>query len=99
MEFLLLGLLACAAGALAGIAAAVLPIAEASAQYDIVVVDSPPILGLADTPLLSSIVFIVVAYFMLMGAVYGRDIGVLRSMKDAVRMMGEALGDMAVDMR
>ena len=30
-------------------------LAEASAQYDMVVVDSPPILGLADTPLLSSI--------------------------------------------
>lgn len=46
------------------------------------------------SPLLSSIVFIVVAYFMLMGAVYGRVIGVLRSMKDAVSMMGAALGDM-----
>ena len=30
-------------------------LAEASAQYDLVVVDSPPILGLADTPLLSSV--------------------------------------------
>ncbi len=30
-------------------------LAEASAQYDMVIVDSPPILGLADTPLLSSI--------------------------------------------
>jgi polysaccharide biosynthesis transport protein len=29
---------------------------EASAQFDMVVVDSPPILGLADTPLLSSMV-------------------------------------------
>lgn len=46
------------------------------------------------SPLLSSIVFIVVAYFMLMGAVYGRVMGVLRSMKDAVTMMGQALGDM-----
>lgn len=46
------------------------------------------------SPLLSSIVFIVVAYFMLMGAVYGRITGVLRSMKDAVQMMGQALGDM-----
>ena len=30
-------------------------LAEASAQFDLVIVDSPPILGLADTPLLSSI--------------------------------------------
>jgi capsular exopolysaccharide synthesis family protein len=30
-------------------------LAEASAQYDLVIVDSPPILGLADTPLLSSV--------------------------------------------
>lgn len=30
-------------------------LAEASAQYDLVLIDSPPILGLADTPLLSSI--------------------------------------------
>ena len=30
-------------------------LAEASSQYDLVIVDSPPILGLADTPLLSSI--------------------------------------------
>ena len=30
-------------------------LAEASSQYDMVIVDSPPILGLADTPLLSSI--------------------------------------------
>jgi capsular exopolysaccharide synthesis family protein len=29
-------------------------LAEASAQYDVVIVDSPPILGLADTPLLAS---------------------------------------------
>lgn len=49
---------------------------------------------LPKSPLLSSIVFIVVAYFMLMGAVYGRVMGVLRSMKDAVHMMGQALGDM-----
>ena len=31
-------------------------IAEASAQFDLVIVDSPPLLGLADTPLIASVV-------------------------------------------
>ena len=46
------------------------------------------------SPLLSSIVFIVFAYFMLMGVVYGLVVGTVRSMNDIVRMMAESIIDM-----
>ncbi|MDU0479299.1 AbgT family transporter [Staphylococcus chromogenes] len=49
---------------------------------------------LPKSPLLDSIVFIVFAYFMLMGIVYGAFVGTVRSMEDAVEMMGHALKDM-----
>jgi capsular exopolysaccharide synthesis family protein len=53
-------------------------LAEAAASYDIVVIDSPPILGLADTPLLAS-----VAHGTLM---------VIESGKTRTRAAVEALG-------
>lgn len=46
------------------------------------------------SPLLSSIVFIVFAYFMLMGVVYGLVVGTIRSMNDIVKMMGQSFVDM-----
>ncbi|MFT9772402.1 AbgT family transporter [Brevibacterium casei] len=49
---------------------------------------------LPKSPLLSSIVFIVFAYFMLMGVVYGLVVGTVRSMNDIVRMMAESIIDM-----
>lgn len=49
---------------------------------------------LPKSPLLSSIVFIVFAYFMLMGVVYGVVVGTVRSMHDIVRMMAESIIDM-----
>ncbi|MBE4695375.1 AbgT family transporter [Brevibacterium casei] len=49
---------------------------------------------LPKSPLLSSIVFIVFAYFMLMGVVYGVVVGTVRSMNDIVRMMAESIIDM-----
>lgn len=49
---------------------------------------------LPKSPLMSSIVFIVVAYFALMGLVYGWVVGSLRSMADVVEMMSAALRDM-----
>src|SRR5699024_12661171 len=49
---------------------------------------------LPESPLLSSIVFIVFAYFMLMGIVYGFVVGSVRSMNDLVRMMSQAIIDM-----
>lgn len=49
---------------------------------------------LPKSPLLSSIVFIVFAYFMLMGIVYGFVVGSVRSMKDLVKMMSQAIIDM-----
>ncbi|GAB3059298.1 AbgT family transporter [Sediminivirga luteola] len=49
---------------------------------------------LPSSPLLSSIVFLVFAFFMTMGVVYGLAVGTIRSMNDVVRMMGEAITDM-----
>jgi aminobenzoyl-glutamate transport protein len=49
---------------------------------------------LPTSPLLDSIVFLVFAYFVVLGAVYGMAIGTLRSTKDAVRMMSDALKEM-----
>ncbi|GAA1845918.1 AbgT family transporter [Brevibacterium marinum] len=49
---------------------------------------------LPKSPLLSSIVFIVFAYFMLMGVVYGFVVHTVRSMNDLVRMMSQSIVDM-----
>ena len=49
---------------------------------------------LPKSPLLSSIVFIVVAYFMVVGTAYGVIVGTLRSTRDAVAMMSDALKEM-----
>lgn len=49
---------------------------------------------LPKSPLLSSIVFIVFAYFMLMGVVYGFVVRTVRSMNDLVRMMSQSIVDM-----
>jgi len=49
---------------------------------------------LPESPLLDSIVFIVVAYFMVVGVVYGAVVGTLRSTRDAVAMMSAALKEM-----
>ncbi|MGO2036853.1 MAG: AbgT family transporter [Brevibacterium sp.] len=49
---------------------------------------------LPESPLLSSIVFIVFAYFMLMGVVYGFVARSVRSMNDVVRMMSDSIVDM-----
>lgn len=49
---------------------------------------------LPSSPLLDSIVFIVFAYFMVMGIVYGAVVGTVKGMSDIVSMMGRALGDM-----
>lgn len=49
---------------------------------------------LPKSPLLSSIVFIVFAYFMLMGVVYGYVVRTVKSMNDLVRMMGDSFTDM-----
>lgn len=49
---------------------------------------------LPTSPLLDSIVFIVFAYFMVMGIVYGSVVGTVTGMNDVVSMMGRALGDM-----
>ncbi|EKU47050.1 AbgT family transporter [Brevibacterium casei] len=49
---------------------------------------------LPKSPLLSSIVFIVFAYFMLMGVVYGIVVGTIQSMNDVVRMMAQSIVDM-----
>ncbi|MFC7375010.1 MULTISPECIES: AbgT family transporter [unclassified Brachybacterium] len=49
---------------------------------------------LPKSPLLDSIVFIVVSYFMVLGIAYGVVTGVLRSSRDAVRMMSDALKEM-----
>ncbi|MGP9734938.1 AbgT family transporter [Brachybacterium sp. AOP42-C2-15] len=49
---------------------------------------------LPKSPLLSSIVFIVVAYFMVVGTAYGVIVGTLRSTRDAVQMMSDALKEM-----
>ncbi|WP_114854125.1 AbgT family transporter [Brachybacterium sp. YJGR34] len=49
---------------------------------------------LPKSPLLSSIVFLVVAYFMVVGVAYGAIVGTLRSTRDAVRMMSDAIKEM-----
>lgn len=49
---------------------------------------------LPESPLLSSIVFIVFAYFMLMGVVYGFVVHTVRSMNDLVKMMSQSIIDM-----
>lgn len=49
---------------------------------------------LPKSPLLSSIVFIVVAYFMVVGTAYGVIVGTLRNTRDAVGMMSDALKEM-----
>jgi aminobenzoyl-glutamate transport protein len=49
---------------------------------------------LPQSPLLSSIVFIVFILFAVPGLVYGRVVGTIRSGKDVPRVMGEALRDM-----
>ncbi|MCT1385475.1 AbgT family transporter [Brachybacterium sp. p3-SID1565] len=49
---------------------------------------------LPKSPLLDSIVFIVFIYFVVVGAIYGWVVGTLRTTKDAVAMMTNALKDM-----
>ncbi|MBB5833259.1 AbgT family transporter [Brachybacterium aquaticum] len=49
---------------------------------------------LPKSPLLASIVFIVVMYFMVLGLVYGVVVGTLRNTRDAVAMMTSALKEM-----
>ncbi|WP_298889602.1 AbgT family transporter [uncultured Serinicoccus sp.] len=49
---------------------------------------------LPSSPLLDSIVFLVFAYFMTMGVVYGRVVGTVSGMSDVVRMMSSAVKDM-----
>lgn len=49
---------------------------------------------LPKSPLLQSIVFIVFAYFMVLGIVYGCVVGTLRSVKNMVEMMAGSLRDM-----
>src|SRR5699024_3884477 len=49
---------------------------------------------LPESPLLDSIVFIVVAYFMVVGTAYGVVTGTLRNTRDAVTMMTDALKEM-----
>lgn len=49
---------------------------------------------LPESPLLDSVVFIVFAYFMLMGVVFGAVVGTVAGIKDVVTMMGAALTDM-----
>ncbi|KAA9393221.1 AbgT family transporter [Kocuria coralli] len=46
------------------------------------------------SPLLQSIVFLVFAYFVVVGVAYGWVVGTLRSTKDMVRMMSDALKEM-----
>lgn len=49
---------------------------------------------LPKSPLLDSIVFIVFAYFMVMGIVYGAVLRTIKDMPDVVKMMGLAMKDM-----
>ncbi|MCS6711502.1 AbgT family transporter [Brachybacterium sp. EF45031] len=49
---------------------------------------------LPKSPLLSSITFLVFAYFVVVGVVYGMVTGTVRSVTDAARMMLEALKEM-----
>ena len=48
---------------------------------------------LPKSPLLDSIVFIVVAYFFIQGVVYGKVAGTVKNIKDVVEMMTQAMGD------
>lgn len=49
---------------------------------------------LPESPLLGSIVFIIFAYFIIMGLVYGYVVKTVRGMKDVVAMMGQSLNSM-----
>lgn len=49
---------------------------------------------LPKSPLLDSIVFIVVAYFFIQGVVYGKVAGTVKNIKDVVEMMTQAMGDL-----
>ena len=49
---------------------------------------------LPKSPLLQSIVFIVFAYFIVMGIVYGKAVGTVKNIKDLVDMMTSALSDL-----
>jgi aminobenzoyl-glutamate transport protein len=49
---------------------------------------------LPESPLLDSVVFLVFAYFMVMGVVFGAVVGTVSGIKDVVTMMGGALTDM-----
>lgn len=49
---------------------------------------------LPKSPLLDSIVFIVVAYFFIQGVVYGKVAGTVKDIKDVVEMMTQAMGDL-----
>ncbi|GAB3593540.1 p-aminobenzoyl-glutamate transport protein [Corynebacterium faecale] len=49
---------------------------------------------LPQSPLLSSVVFIVFLIFMVMGIAYGAVLGTIKNMEDVVRMMGESIKDM-----
>lgn len=49
---------------------------------------------LPTSPLLSSVVFIVFLFFMVMGLAYGMVVGTIKNMDDVVNMMGEAIKDM-----
>jgi aminobenzoyl-glutamate transport protein len=49
---------------------------------------------LPKSPLLDSIVFLVFAYFVILGLAYGFVTGTIRSTKDAVKMMSDALAEM-----
>lgn len=49
---------------------------------------------LPDSPLLGSIVFIMFAYFIVMGLVYGYIVKTVTGMKDVVKMMGQSLNSM-----
>ncbi|ALC04617.1 p-aminobenzoyl-glutamate transporter [Corynebacterium deserti GIMN1.010] len=49
---------------------------------------------LPSSPLLSSVVFIVFLFFMVMGLTYGMVVGNIKKMDDVVNMMGESIKDM-----
>ncbi|ANE02865.1 AbgT family transporter [Corynebacterium crudilactis] len=49
---------------------------------------------LPTSPLLSSVVFIVFLFFMVMGLAYGMVVGTIKKMDDVVNMMGESIKDM-----
>lgn len=49
---------------------------------------------LPQSPLLSSIVFLVFIYFVVVGTIYGRVVGTIKTMQDFVRMMSDALKEM-----